>query len=252
MKGYKELSEKVIFTFDDALDVFKHKPTAYAALRRLNQKGFLMKIRNNLYSCINPITKSVYADKFQIASSINEKCYISHHSAFEYYGYQNQVYNTVFVSSEKRFNTFEFDGITYQYVKSNSFDGVLEPPYTYKIIITDIERTIVDSINQIDSISNLEELINNISLVPSINPEKLVKYLEIYNLQVLYQKAAYILSLFQDNLKLNHLLFDQLKMKINKSVGYLNEEAKLDGVYISEYQLVVPKWLSQRGQDHEI
>jgi len=252
MKGYKELSEKVIFTFDDVLDVFKHKPTAYAALRRLNQKGFLMKIRNNLYSCINPITKSVYADKFQIASSINEKCYISHHSAFEYYGYQNQVYNTVFVSSEKRFNTFEFDGTTYQYVKSNSFDGVLEPPYTYKIRITDIERTIVDSINQIDSISNLEELINNISLVPSINPEKLVQYLEIYDLQALYQKVGYILSLFQDNLKLNHLLFDQLKMKINKSVAYLNEEAKLDGVYISEYQLVVPKWLSQRGQNHEI
>ncbi len=252
MKGYKELSEKVIFTFDDVLDVFKHKPTAYAALRRLNRKGFLMKIRNNLYSCINPITKSVYADKFQIASSINEKCYISHHSAFEYYGYQNQVYNTVFVSSEKRFNTFEFDGITYQYVKSNSFDGVLEPPYTYKIIITDIERTIVDSINQIDSISNLEELINNISLVPSINPEKLVQYLKIYDLQALYQKVAYILSLFQDSLKLNHLLFDQLKLKINKSIAYLNEEAKLDGVYISEYQLVVPKWLSQRGQNHEI
>ncbi|OHE46465.1 MAG: hypothetical protein A2102_04505 [Tenericutes bacterium GWF2_38_8] len=252
MKGYKELSEKVIFTFDDALDVFKHKPTAYAALRRLNQKGFLMKIRNNLYSCINPITKSVYADKFQIASSINEKCYVSHHSAFEYYGYQNQVFNTVYVSSEKRFNTFEFDGILYQYEKSNSFNGVIEPPYTYKIKITDIERTIVDSFNHIDSISNLEELINNISLVPSLHPEKLLQYLEIYNLQALYQKTAYILSLFQDNLKLDQSLFEKLKTKIYKGVTYLNEESKFDGVYISEYQLVVPKWLSQRGQNHEI
>jgi predicted transcriptional regulator of viral defense system len=252
MKGYQELSEKIVFSFEDVLMMFKHRPTAYAALRRMTQKGIIKKIRNNLYSCVNPITHTVFANPYQIGSSINEHCYISHQSAFAYYGYLNQVTNVIFVSSLKRFNPFEFEGISYQYVQSNSLDGVIEPPYSYKIKISDIEKTIIDSIDGIDSIVNLEELIQNLDLIPEINSEKLLHYLELYEIQALYQKTAFILSLFQDKLKNSEALDVNLRTHLKKGVTYLNEDAKYDGVFIKDYNLIVPKWITKGKQNHEI
>ena len=176
MIGYKELSEKVIFNFDEAYTVFKNKATTYSALRRLIQKGLLRKIRNDLYSCVNPMTQEIFANKFQIASSINKDSYLSHYSAFEVYGFTNQVYNVVYVSSSIHFNDFEFEGIKYICVKTNKKFGVKEIEYNYKIKVTDIERTIIDSIHYIDKISSLEEIINNIKMVKKINEEKLLMY----------------------------------------------------------------------------
>ena len=69
-----------------------------------------VKIRNGLYTCISGENGGPVANKFQIASSINESSYVSHHSAFEYYGVTDQVYYDVYVSSDMRFHDFIFDG----------------------------------------------------------------------------------------------------------------------------------------------
>jgi predicted transcriptional regulator of viral defense system len=252
LKGYKDLSEMVIFTFNDALRVFGQKSTTYAALRRLSKKGFLKKIRNNLYSCVSPLTGSVFADKYQIASNINQNCFVSHHGAFEYYGFQNQVTYVIYVSSSQRFNEFDFEGITYKCVISNETHGVIEPPYSFKTKIADIERTILDAINHVDSITNLEEIVSNLSLIKKVDSNIIERYLDIYHLQSLYQKVGYLFSLFQDDLKIEDDFFQRVKERIHKSVTYLNEESKFDGIYISEYQLVVPKWLEEGEKNDEV
>jgi predicted transcriptional regulator of viral defense system len=58
------------------------------------------------------------ASKYQIAYVINDGAYLSHHSAFEYMGITNQIFHVIFVSSDKYFNDFEFEGIVYKYIPS--------------------------------------------------------------------------------------------------------------------------------------
>ena len=252
MKGYQELVQKIIFDFSDALDVYKNRATAYGALSRLEKQGLIKKIRNNLYVSINPVTQTSFATKYQIGSSINKNAYISHISALEYYGYQNQVNYICYISSSNRFNTFEFEGITYKQVSIKSKKSVINPPYTQMIKITDIEKTVIDSIQSIGSIINLEELITSLEMIPKLDEKKLIEYLEAYNIQALYQKTGYLLSLFNDILKLSESFFIIIKNKLGKSVVYLSEDAKQEGVFIKAFQVIVPKWLTKRGQYDEI
>lgn len=247
MKGYQELAKKMIFSFNDALKIFIKAPTAYGALKRLTNKGLIKKVKNNLYVSINPVTRTSYASKYQIASSISDDAHISHLSALEYYGYQNQVDYICSISSSNRFNSSEFEGITYKQVSIKSQKGVVSPTYTQMITITDIEKTVIDSIQCITSIINLEELIDSLEMIPKLDEKKLIEYLEAYNIQALYRKTGYLLSLFNDIFKLSIFFFELIKSKLHKSVVYLSGDAKQDGFFIKTYQLVVPKWLAERS-----
>lgn len=252
MKGYQELAEKIVFSFEEALKIFMNPSTTYSALRRLSNHGFIKKVRNNLYVSINPATKLPFANKYQIGSSINDDAYVSYLSALEYYGYINQVNQICYVTSKKRFNSFEFDGITYKHKQLKSTVGVTLPKYTEKIRISDKEKSVVDCIYDIDTSLSLEELYNSIALITDLNESKLLEYLEGYNIQSLYQKSGYILFLCNDTLNLSDYFFEAIKAKIKQSVTYLSEESKIDGVFIKTYQLVVPMWLVNKGADNAV
>src|SRR5690554_5774601 len=129
------------------------------------KKGLVKKIRSNMYSCVNPATDQVMASRFQIACASSKSAYLSHHSAFEYYGLANQVYYEVYISSETRFRDFEFEGVRYKYVASKINDGVIEPKNSEGIRVTDLERTVVDSIKDFEKIGGFEELLNCLSAI---------------------------------------------------------------------------------------
>lgn len=247
MKGYQALAQKVIFDFNDAYSIFKNKSTTYGGLNRLVKEGLIKKVRNNLYVSINPSTGYPFATKYQIGSSINSDAYISHLSALEFYGYQNQVNHICYVSSFERFNSFEFEGVIFKYIPIKSYNGVVYPPYSKYIKITDVEKTLIDTIHGIDLIVNLEELVNSMEMIPKLDQNKILKYLEGYQIQALYQKTGYLISLFNDTFKFEKSFFENIKKKIHKSVVYISNDAKQKGIYINDYQIVVPKWLQERG-----
>jgi predicted transcriptional regulator of viral defense system len=252
MKGYQDLAQKIIFNFNDALNIYKNKATTYGALSRLEKQGLVKKVRNNLYVSMNPSTGYAFATKFQIGSSINCDTYISHLSALEYYGYQNQVSHICYVSSYKRFNSFEYEGVTYKHVPIKYNHGVVAPSYTELIKITDIEKTIVDTIQSLGSIVNLEELINSIEMIPKLDELKMMTYLDGYQIQALYQKTGFLISVFNDTFNFSESFFETIKQKIHKGVIYISDEAKKNGTFIKDYQVIVPKWLEERGTLHEV
>ncbi|MHB8172503.1 MAG: hypothetical protein ACYDG6_13325 [Thermincolia bacterium] len=62
------------------------------------------------------------------------------------------------------------------------------------IRITDIERTMVDSIKNFDKIGGLEELLSCKEMLAFLDNQKLLLYLSLYDLRVLYQRCGYILE----------------------------------------------------------
>ena len=89
-------------------------------------------------------------------------------------------------------------------------------------------------------------------MLPKLDENKLIEYLDGYNIQALYQKSGYLLSFFNDILKLSESFFMIIQHKLGKSVTYLSEDAKQDGVFIKAFQVIVPKWLTKRVQYDEI
>ncbi len=238
MVGYAELSKMNTFTLDDVCNLVNNKKTASSLLLRLSKKGYVKKIRKNLYTCVNLADGQVIASKYHIACAINETTYISHHSAFEYMGMSNQVFCEIYVSSSKRFADFIFEGITYKYIPSKFDLGVIYPKNTMGIRITSLERTVIDSIKDFEKIGGLEELLNCITSIPFLDENQLIKYLSLYDMQFLYQKTGFILEHYKVQLQISEEFINYCKSKIRKSSRYLTKESNK---YNSQWKLVVPE-----------
>lgn len=240
MKYYENLLSKACFNLEDVFILTGNKNTANSLLQNYLKKGYVQNIKRNLYVAINLADNAPVANCYSIGSHITDSAYISHHSAFAYYGYTNQVVNEVYVSSSTVFRSFEFDGLVYKFLQSRIDDGIVNAVGGVKI--TDLERTVTDSMNDFEKVAGLEELLRSLSLIPLLDEQKLFKYLKSYNKQVLFQKAGYILEHFKDELNLSDDFFVSCKADIKKSVQYLSKSFDKEKIeYNSQWQLFVPK-----------
>lgn len=239
MNLYYELLKKPVFTMEDVNQYYNQIESARSAVKRLLKQELVARIRKNMYTCISGETESPVANKYQVGCAINPTAYISHHTAMEYYGVSDQVYYDIYISSEKPFTTFEFDGYTYCYVASKCKSGIEEIKYSGGVRITTKERTVIDSIKDMDKISGLEEVIANIEGMTALQEERLIQYLEEYQNQFLYQKTGFMLSPYQEKLMLSDSFFQLCKEKTGLSKRYLIKEVN-SGHYDNTWKLVIP------------
>ncbi|SCW70883.1 Transcriptional regulator, predicted component of viral defense system [Ruminococcaceae bacterium YRB3002] len=239
MNLYYELLKYPVFTMDDVQKYYNNINSSRSAVKRLLDKGLVTKIRRNLYTCISGETNAPVANRFQIAGRITSSSCVSHHSAMEYYGITDQVIYDVYVSSQTEFKSFQFDGYSYRFVKSKIPYGIDDVQFSGGVRVTDRERTVLDSIKDMDRIAGVEEVLSNVEGIRRISEVKLVKYLELYDNQFLYQKTGYILLQMQNQLGLSDAFFEMCKAKAGKSTRYFSSDYR-SGVFDSSWKLVVP------------
>lgn len=238
MNLYYELLGHPVFTWEDVAQYYDNVNSAHSALTRLMDQNLAVKIRNNLYTCISGETGSPVANRFQIACAVTNTAYISHHTAIEYYGLSEQVYYEVYVSSETRFREFEFDGYSYKYVPSRIRSGIEKVQYSGGVRVTDMERTLLDSINDMDRISGIEEVVSFIRAIPGVNEKKMRLYLTEYGRQFLFQKTGYMLESYGD-LEIEDDFYTFCQEHIGKSKRYLSNDIK-NGIYNQKWKMVIP------------
>lgn len=250
MNLYFELLQTPVFTVEDVDKYYSNIDSARSAVKRLMKYGLIQKIRNNMYTCISGEINAPLASRFQIASAITPTAYISHHTAMEYYGITEQVYYDVYVSSETRFSEFEFEGYFYHYVPSHMQKGIEEVEYSGGIRVTDKERTLVDSIKDMDKISGMEEVLSMIEGMYHLKEEKILEYLDGYENQFLFQKTGFFLWSYKERLGLSEDFFEVCEAKIGKSKRYLTKD-HTKGVYNNKWKLVIPDNLKQLKNGEE-
>lgn len=244
MNLYYELLQFPVFSMREVNALYSSERTARTALGKLVKEGMVLKIRNSLYTCVSGENGGPVANRFQIASAIHPSAYVSHHSAFEYYGISDQVFYDVYVSSEMRFHDFVFDGYTYHFVKSQMQQGVTTPQFGGGVKVTDKERTILDSIKDMNLIAGLEETITCISSVADVDEAKLLDYLEIYGNPFLYQKMGFIASQYRNELNISDEFINICKQRRGSSKRYLVNDIS-EPAYARDWSLVYPKHIKE-------
>ena len=239
MKYIEELQKKKVFGRSFAEQLTGNVMSAKSMLQSYKKAGYITSIRRDLYAALDLATKNVLASRFEIACAISESAYLSHHSALEYHGISNQVFYTVTVTSKERFTAFTFDGVTYEQYQPRITGGVTTPPQTPLVSVTDIERTIVDCIYDIGRAGGLEELVEALRLLPGLNENKVLAYLEEYNQIFLWQKAGYMLEQFARELSISEDFFAICKGHVNQRKRYLTDDAGL--IYHPDWKLYAPK-----------
>lgn len=240
MKYLGMLSKIKIFNYDTLVKIVGNNNLANATIQNYLKKGFVKRIRRDLYTAISLETDGPLADKFLIGSNITKSSFISHHSAFEFYGYYNQVYNTVTVSSLTPFNSLEFEKNAFVpiHTKSSSFVETIRG-----VRVASIERTIVDSIKDLGKYSDLEETLNCIKMIPYIAIDDIAKYLEEISSKMLYKKAGLILSLFKEQFNIPESFFQKCHDMSDSVKGYFDTNKKAH-VYNKEWKIFAYKDLN--------
>ena len=244
MNLYYELLQYPVFSMKEVNALYSSERTARAALGKLLKENMILKIRNGLYTCVSGENGGPVANRFQVASAISPSSYVSHHTAFEYYGNVDQIFYEVYVGSETRFHDFVFDGYIYHYVKEQMKEGIVSPEYSGGVRVTDKERTIVDSIRDINLIAGLEEVLSCVVSVNNIDENKMLNYLAGYGSGFLYQKTGFIFSEYQMELGISNDFIKMCKERSGNSKRYLTNGISEPG-YSGEWKLVYPKNIKQ-------
>lgn len=237
MKYLTELTKRKIFNYQDFVTIVGDSNLAKNTLQNYLEKGYIKRIKHNLYGVVSLETNECIVNKFLIASNITDTSFVSHHSVFEFYGYYNQVYYNVNVSSISKFNTFEFEENNYTLIKTSSTDFV---DTIRGVKVTSIERTIVDCIKDSGKYCDLEETLNCINLLPYISAKDILKYLELINSKILYKKVGIILSLFKDKLNIPNSFFEKCHEISDPIKGHFDKN-KNAHVYNSEWKIFIYK-----------
>ena len=238
MELYKELVPLRCFTRNDLIKLSGSENSADWHIRNYLKKGYIERIRRDLYAVISLETGQAIANRFQIASKATDDACVVCHSAFEYYGYANQVFYDVYFCSNKRIRPFEYDGINYCPVSSSVKLPSIDMPA--RVRVTSLEETVIDSIENMEKAGGLEELLRCLMLVPSLDEEKLLNALSSYEKGNLYQKAGYILETLKDELHLSPSFFNECVSHSSASKTYLSARQD-DFVLHEDWKLYAPK-----------
>ena len=232
------------FTKADVIDEFKNKTQFDNWLKTNIKNNNIKKVRNELYVALDSM-KNIYSTKFEIASKISDTSFVSYHSALEYYGIANQVFNDVTVGSKTRFNSFEFDDVEYICKPIKNYEQV-DYIVNEKIRISSLERTIIDCIDNINLAGGIEEVLNALEQIKVLNEQKLLVVLQSYNQVLLYQKVGYILEQYKEQLMLSDNFFKECGKHLTNQVKYFLDDEYKEIEFNSKWKLMAPKNLKSR------
>lgn len=238
MDLYKELALLRCFTREDLIKRTGSNSAAGWHIRKLLEKGYVQRIRRDLYAVISLETDQPIPNRFQIVSAVADDACVSHHSAFEYYGYANQVFYETYVATAKRIRPFSYDGVQYCPVKYLGKEGIIETENNIRV--TSLERTVIDSIADFEKIGGLEELLRCLLLIPYLSSKNLLAALNLYHCGNLYQKAGYILESFQKELDIPDSFFYECEKHLPDSKTYFSSK-KNGFVFHHRWRLFAPQ-----------
>ena len=115
MKNYEKIVELGCFSLGELVQKLGCcVSTAASLIQAYIKNGYIERIRRDLYVAVSIETKQPILSRYQIGCRLAQDAYLSHHSAFEVYGYANQVFYELYVASETRFSDFVYNGILYR------------------------------------------------------------------------------------------------------------------------------------------
>ena len=233
-----------LFAKKDVIDQFADDKQFENHMASMVRSGKVVKIRNGLYAQIDNLGVPL-TTKFEIASKINDESFVSHHSALEYYGVANQVFNTLTVGSKRKFNDFSFDDVDYTRQAVKDYTQVIYI-VTAGVRIATLERAVVDCIDNIDLGGGVDELLNALEQIRVLDENRLAEILQAYNKVILYQKVGFILEHYKDKYMLSDKFFADCKSRLTNQIKYFLNDEYSDIVYNSDWQLMAPKNLKSR------
>ncbi len=241
MKHYENLLAMGCFSRNQLIELVGTSSAANRVIYEYQKKGLIEKVKRDFYVVISMETKHPVLSRYQIGSNLFSDACITHHSAFEVFGYGSQVFYECFVATDKRFSDFEYDGVVYRRVERKPDIEIIQQG---NIRVTSVEQTVVDSIRDFEKIAGLEEVIRCMMLVPGLNEHKVLECLARNDNGFLYQKCGYLFEELKEEFNFSSSFFAECETNSSGAKRYLMKESQ-DNVFYKRWKLYAP--LSLKG-----
>lgn len=236
MKRYESLLELGCFSREKLTEFVGTPGAANMIIYEYQKKGLIEKVKRDYYAVISLETRQPVMSRYQIGALMFDDACVTYHSAFEVFGYGNQVFNECFIATEKRFSDFEYNGVYYHRVeRKKELDVITQND----IRVTSIEQTVVDSIRDYEKIVGLEEVIRCMLLIPGLNEKKVLKILAQNDNGFLYQKCGYIFEKLQNEFSFSNAFFKECERKSSNARRYLLKNSEGNS-YNERWKLYAP------------
>jgi len=241
------------FTVEDATQITGlTAPAARNLIDKLVKKGIVTRLKPGLYKIVpfdHGDAGSYFGNPYEVASQVvskvfkeqseKPKYFVSHGSAMDLHQMVTQPQLTVFVSTTKMIRNQTIMGTDFHFitVKKDLFFGTTEHwlTKTEKIIISDIERTILDGLKIPGYSGGIIEVAKGLWMKrQDINMEKLLEYAEKIDIGAVYRRLGFIL----DTLGLGGIAVSGfLKSKLTNTYHLLDPELGPEGKHMAKWRL---------------
>lgn len=237
------------FNFQDIIKEYPDTDKIYLSkvLSGMIDKGMLIKLSRNLYHIVpsSEDSSSYIPDWHLVAKYLmkGKDYYIGYYSAMQIHGLTTQpslkefiATNRQVIPSSRKIKDVEFQFVT---LKSSSFFGFKNTWINQheKVIVSDLEKTIVDAVSKPKLCGGMIEIGKAIyETRDKVNLDKLISYLIQYESQVAIKRYLYLCDLLSLEWTAHH---ESLLQKIGSSFSLLDTTGPNQGRKNSKFRLKI-------------
>jgi predicted transcriptional regulator of viral defense system len=239
------LSEKgkTIFKIEDIATELKCSyKYAKVLANNLTKKKWVIVLRRGVYLIV-PLSAGVrshYTEhEFVIASYLVSPYYIAYWSALNFYGFTEQTPFTVFVATTRRAKNREVLNIKYNFITLNKrkFFG-FEPTAvsTYKVNVSDREKTLVDALDHPEYCGGILEVAKSLlNAKDKVSMEKIVSHAERMGNTAIVKRFGCLLESL--NISVDSEILSKMRRMISPGMSALDPTCPKKGTYNTRWNL---------------
>lgn len=251
-----------VFTGEEMADYLSFRGevgarTKEALLSYHKKKGRVVSVRRGLYAVIppgaNPASYSI--DPFLVAAKLTKDAVLSYHTALEFQGYAYSVQEHFVYTASRPLSPFTFRARPYRGVRCSeslrcenqeNFGVVAVDHLGMEILVTSLERTMVDVLSRPDLSGGWEEIWRSLESVEFFDLEKVVEYTLLLQNATTAAKVGFFLEQHRDAFMVGEKHLKPLHDLRPRQPHYLDRSTRKSGSLVSKWNLIVPRDVIER------
>jgi predicted transcriptional regulator of viral defense system len=239
-----------VFHFQEALEILGGRAPASKVLSQLIHNGVATRLKSGVFRLVPfelGFEREYLGNPYIVAREliqgghrgIKEEYYLSHGSAFDLHQMVTQPQFIVYVSSPRMMRSRVIQGAEFRFVrcKVNDLFGITEMwvDKNEKILVSDLERTLLDGLKQPAYCSGLSEVAKGFSMKhQQIDPQKLIDYAVKLNVGAVNRRLGFLMELYNIGSRIH---WDYLKTTLTPTYQLLDPDLPAEGHHIAKWRL---------------
>lgn len=238
-----------LFTLNEVRDRYgkdAHSRSILNMLHRLKRQGRVRQLASGVYT---GTFAAVPLNRYLVPAALRDDAIVALHSALEWHGVANQVFQTVYYFSARPRKDVIFDNVTYHRVAPPRVLGRARHKYFQvqlgadHVLVTDRERSLVDSLMFLDYSGGVEELDKSLGMFPSFDFDAALEYLKLLRKPWQYSRLGFLLDRHADKLFFRGTPRDKFLRSLPSGVAYLGSK-RPGNRWVPTWRLMVPETLA--------